>query len=406
MTSSSSSSARRRPWLALVAAVVAAAGCARDRAGPTPAAAWSPNLARARVAMLPLNNLTGQTVSLQPVQESLELALRARHLDVTAGDAVRRAMAAHRIRNTRGVDAAAAKALREDLGVDAVLVTSVLLLDPVFPPKLAVEMRLVSTGDPPRLLWADGKATGGMDSPGLLGLGILPSLTDVQFEVVNELAGSLAAYLDHGALPDPGCAVIRPRVAAGARRVDEPPPWGVAMLPFVNQTSRRDASEAVSAELVRQLVATGLFRVVEPGLVRAEMLSRRIVIDGGASLDTANAIGSIVGAPILLTGYVRDYADLPGRSAPPRVEFSVYAIEGATGRVLWWSGSRAGGEDGVIFFGLGRVTTAAGLACGAARGIAEKLLASTERPADDRTGIDATSAQPRREGASDAPDPR
>jgi TolB-like protein len=405
MTSSSSSSARRR-WLALAAAALAAAGCARGRAGPAPASAWSPGLARARIALLPANNLTGQAVSIQAIQEALELAFRSRQLDVTAGDAVRRAMAVHRIRNTRGVDAVSAKALREELGVDAVLVTSVLQLDVVFPAKLVVELRLVSTGDPPRLLWADGMALGGMDSPGFLGLGVLPAMTDVQFEVVNALAGSLTAYLDRGSLPEARCSPIRPRVAAGVRRVDVPPPWGVALLPFVNQSGRRDASDAVSAELIRQLVATGLFRVVEPGMVRAEMLSRRIIIGGGASLDTANAMGSLLEVPILITGTIRDYSDVPGSGGPPRIEFSVYAIAGATGRVLWWSGSRAGGEDGVLFFGLGRVTTAAALACGASRGIAERMLANAENPSTDRNRENATSAQPPGEGASDAPNSR
>ena len=53
-----------------------------------------------------------------------------------------------------------ARAAREDLGADGVLVTSVEYYDPVFPPRLALETRLVSSGDVPEILWDDAFAAG------------------------------------------------------------------------------------------------------------------------------------------------------------------------------------------------------------------------------------------------------
>jgi hypothetical protein len=112
------------------------------------------------------------------------------------------------------------------------------------------------------------------------------------------------------------------------------------------------------------------------------MLAKRIIVEGGASLDAARAMGEGLGADILMAGYVREHADLANLSGPPRLELTVYAIDGRTGDVVWWSSSRATGEDGVIFFGIGRVSTATALACGVGRGIAERMAGDRQAAFD------------------------
>jgi hypothetical protein len=160
----------------------------------------------------------------------------------------------------------------------------------------------------------------------------------------------------------------------------------------------------VALQLVRQLQTTGRFEVVEPGAVRSELLALRLIVEGGASLDITRVMGSSLLADVLVSGYVRDYLDLPGRSGPPRVEFTVYAVDGKTGEVVWWSNSRATGEDGVLFFGLGRVSTAASLACGAARGVAERAASDRDAITANPPAFRAKGAQPAGDGARSAPE--
>jgi TolB-like protein len=383
MTFSSNSSGRATAGAALAALACLAGGCGGPARTTVPDA---PPAAQARrVALLPPANLSGFPAPVRQVEQAMELALRSRGFDVVAGEAVRRSLVAHRIRQTAGIDEEGARVLREELGADAALVTTVQFHDPAFPPRMALDARLVATTEVPEILWEDGFARGGTDSPGLLNLGVIHSMEILEAAGVNGIADSLVASLQGGRPAFPACSRIRPSVIHRSRLLDDPSRRTIAVLPFVNQTERRNAADAVALEIVRELVATGRFRIVEPGRVRAEMLAKRIIVEGGASLDAARAMANGLGADILMAGYVREYADLANLSGPPRLELTVYAIDGRTGDVVWWSSSRSTGEDGVIFFGLGRVSTATALACGVGRGIAERM-------AGDRPG--ASNAKP------------
>jgi TolB-like protein len=403
MIFSSNSSARARA-LGLVAMAWVVGACGHGRS--TVAEPWSlaGGPVRPRIALLPVENLSGRPAPTKALVEAIELTVRAQGFEVAAGDAVKRVLAKYRVRFIGGIDVPTAKAIREELGVDAVLVSTVQLYDPVFPPKFALDMRLVSVAGPPTIVWADGVAMGGVDSPGLLGLTIVPSIEVLQAKGLAQLGTSLGAFVDAREFPTPTCSSIKPRAISRPRRSSGPGRPRVAVLPFVNQTTRRDAAEAVALELVRQLQTTGRFEVVEPGVVRSELLALRLIVEGGASLDITRVMGSSLHADILVAGYVRDYLDLPGRSGPPRVEFTVYAVDGKTGEVVWWSNSRATGEDGVIFFGLGRVSTAASLACGAARGVAERAASDRDAITANPAAFRAKGAQPAGEGARSAPE--
>jgi TolB-like protein len=369
---SSSSSGRGAARGAVLALALLATGCGGASRATVPDAPTA-TAYRPRIALFPPQNLSGRPARAKELEQALEKALRSRGIDVVAGDAVRRALAAQRIRYTGGLDRASARAVRDGTGADAVLIPSIQLDDPAYPPRLALDARLVTAGDPPLIVWEDGVARGGSDSPGFLNLSLTRTMDVLQGQVLNQLADSLASFLQGNGPARPACGDIKPRVAHRAKGLDKPTVKTVAVLPFTNQTERRNAGDAVELEIVRQLVATGKFRVVEPGTVRAEMLAGRVTLAGGVSLDAANLMGSALGADVLVGGAVRDYQDPPAQAGPPQVEVGVQAIDARTGDVLWWSSSRSRGDDGVVLFGLGRVSTATELACGVARGIAERM---------------------------------
>jgi hypothetical protein len=146
------------------------------------------------------------------------------------------------------------------------------------------------------------------------------------------------------------------------------------VLPFVNTAGRRDAGEVMALRVLAPLVASGTIQVVEPGVVRAEMLAYRIGSAGGISLDDAQVILELLRADLVLSGTVRTFEDAAGSSGAPTVDFSAWVLDRVTGELIWSSTTYAAGDDGVFFFGLGRITTASGLACSMARGVVGPLL--------------------------------
>jgi hypothetical protein len=371
MTSSTSSSSSR-----LALAVAALACAAAVRAGG-PAAAPGPERRglATRIALLPLANLSGHPAPLRELQAALESALRVRGLEVASGGAVDAFLARHRLRYTGGVDGVMGRAAREDLGADALLVGAVTLRSTEGSQGFAMSMRLVSARDAPAILWMDETARTLDDAPGLFDLGVLKSPKELMDRAVSRLADSLAAALAGkgpaiGTCPSAGR--FAPRVRYRAAPTHATPPLVVAVMPFVNETGRIDAGELLALELVRELSRSGSVRVLEPGVVRAELLRNRVVMEGGVSHETARIALGALEADVVVAGYVRTYDEVP----VPRLEFTVLALATWDNRVLWESTSHNRGDDRVVFFDWGRVSTTPGLACRMVRPVAEGMVAA------------------------------
>jgi TolB-like protein len=142
------------------------------------------------------------------------------------------------------------------------------------------------------------------------------------------------------------------------------------VLPFVNRTSRRGAGDTVALELARQLAAIPGIEVLEPGMVRADLLRLRLVMMEGPSLDDVFALGAILRPDFVVSGQVLEYEE----RGEPRLSFSVAVIERESRRLVWRSNSYARGDEGVWFFGAGRVSTPLGLACEMSRGVVERFV--------------------------------
>ena len=118
---------------------------------------------------------------------------------------------------------------------------------------------------------------------------------------------------------------------------------------------------------VREMVKVDNIEVIEPGVVRKELLDLRIIMEDGVSLAQADVVLDAVNADLLLTGNVMDYQDYKGADCDPVVDFSVAVIERKGREVRWTSKSCNRGTDGVWFFDLGRERTASAMASEMAR---------------------------------------
>ena len=113
----------------------------------------------------------------------------------------------------------------------------------------------------------------------------------------------------------------------------------VAVLPFENRSDRRDADEVIRGQFVAQLARSGAFEVLDPGVVRDELLQHRIVLEGGVSVDRAMTLLDLLGADLVVSGGVEVYAAPLGPREPPRAEFTAYVIDRETAELVWSSAS-------------------------------------------------------------------
>jgi hypothetical protein len=334
-------------------------GCARAR----PVASVG---GRKPFLMLPVANLSGSSAPIAEVHASVLAALQARGIaliDRAAADAF---LLRHRLRYTGDIDRDLARAAGEELGAGGIIITTLAGYSATVPPHEAISMRLVAARESAELLWIDQAARAGDDAPGLFDLGVVRDVKALQAELAERLAGSLAQVLSGERPRAAGCPGNLRFGPEERYRPAELEGRTVAVLPFVNQTSRRNAGELMALEVTGQLEASGRMRAVEPGVLRAQLVEYRLPMEGGVSLDAARVLLELAGADLIVAGTVRELEDPAGGNAP-RVEFSMQWLDRRDEAVVWQSTSFRAGDDLVFFFGQGSVSTAAELACRMAR---------------------------------------
>jgi TolB-like protein len=338
-----------------------------------------------RIAILPLVSYATGTAPLKDLRAELASLLAERGFDLVPDAALDEVLTRNRIRYTGGVDLEMATAFREGLKADAVLVGSVDRYAAGGIPALSMTLRLVSVADPPKILWMDAASRNGDDAPGLFDLGVITDPAVLRARVLEPLAASAASWASarpgtQGACD--GAGRFAPRTKFRSAAFDPAAKLSVAVLPFVNETQRRNAGDIVTQQLVRELRTASTLQVVEPGLVRDQLLRFRITMPGGVSLDYARVISELVDADLVLAGYVRDYEDT---GAVPKVSFTVLLLDRENNEVLWQSTSSNRGDDGVFFFDRGFVATAQELTCRMAKRVTDDLTALPRTAAVKRT---------------------
>jgi len=327
------------------------------------------------IAVLPMENLSGTAAPLREIRGAIIEGLNARGIHVLQDDALESFMARHRIRYTGGIDRITAKEFKDEIDCQAVLISSLELYNETNPPKIALTLRLVSTGDNPVILWIDGIGLAGDDSPGLLDLGLIKDLKTLQKKALNRLLDSLRESLS-GRKENKGLSVKRkflPKISYRSPVIEGKRKYTVAVVPFFNRSERKYGAEIMSLHFVRHLKEFEDFEVIEPGIVRQQFLTLRIIMDQGVSLADAEAIFAVLNVDLVVTGQVLDYQDYQGSFGKPKVDFTAEVIERKSREVVWSSTSYNTGDDGVFFFDWGRINTASAMASQMVRSIGKMM---------------------------------
>jgi len=333
------------------------------------------------VAVFPVENLSGTMAPLRDIRELYIYRLKGRGFHVLEEETLEKFMARNRIRYTGGINKAVAQGFKNETGVGGVLVTSLELYSEANPPKIALTSRLVSTGDNPAILWIDGVGLAGDDSRGILGLGLIEDPKVLLEKAIGKLSGSLENYLDKKSKSEKIAAKrkFRPKVSYRSEIFDPTSEYTVAVAPFLNFTGRKNAGEILELQFIKNLKKSGQFDVIEPGVVRQQLLTLRIITPEGISLANAEALFPTLNADLILAGNVAEYGDYQGTFGKAKVNFFVQLIDRKNRSIVWSSVSQNEGDDGVIFFDRGRVNTAHVMASQMTQWVTEMMLGQEKR---------------------------
>jgi len=344
----------------------------RDTIGNRAESGWSSDYEIKRnksyyspIAILPVENLSGSAAPLKEIRKSLIKGLEEKGFKVLEEELLEKFMARHRIRYIGGIDGATAKAFKEETGVGSVLITSLELYNDMTPPKIALISRLVSPNESPAILWMDSVGLAGDDAPGFLDLGLIENPVVLRDKALRSLSVSLAGSLSEKGGRDSAeekRKKFRPKITYRSPAYNPEARHTVAVIPFFNESTRKYAGEIMQLHLVLEMAKVENIKVIEPGVVRKELLALRIIMEDGISLAQADIAWGALDADLLVTGKVMDYQDYQGTVGAPVVDFSLQVMERKGREVGWSSKSYNRGTDGVWFFDMGRERTASAMA--------------------------------------------
>jgi TolB-like protein len=312
-------------------------------------------------AVLPLTNRSATPAPLEDIRQLLINSFEKQGLSILDNETLERFIVSHRVRYVGGTDETTARDLRIETGADAVLITAVEMYSDIFPPKIALTSRLVSTGNNPQILWMDGVSLTGDDSVGILQLSLIDDPRELLEKAVGQLSTSLGGYLA-GKVLSTGSQrdLIKfwPKVFYLSPTFE--PEWKhtVAVVPFVNLSGRKFAGEIIALNFIRQMMTRDNFTVIEPGITRDALLRARVVMSDGISLADAYDLLRNVHADLILAGTLFDYQDYTGPLGQARVDFSALVIERQSRGVVWSCRSHDLGDFGVFLFDWGKINTA------------------------------------------------
>jgi hypothetical protein len=316
---------------------------------------------QSRIAILPTVNLSANLAPMGEVMQLIHDQADLRGLNSIDDATLRAFMARHRMRYTGGLMPRFSPPMAAEIEADVVLITSLHSFNRSTPPTFAMSARLVSTDDLPRILWMEEIGLTGDQKPGLLSMGLVRDVDVLRDRVIERVFDSLTDWL--GSTPSdrlpPLKAQNRFRPKRFYRTPERPESPGarfrVAILPFINDSARRNADEVLMEQFAFRFWETKRVEVLEPGIVRSVLLENRLIRDEGLTLTQIYVLSGELNIDLIVSGDVSDYLETTGFGGNPVVTFTSRAIDARRGLVSWTAISTNRGSDGTGLFAFGSV---------------------------------------------------
>lgn len=313
------------------------------------------------IIVFPFENLSGKKVPMIDIRTLFIQRLKEKGFKIIGDDVLEEFLSRHRIRYTGGIDEETAEELKREIDAEGVVIVSLEHFSEVNPPKIALTARLVSTGNNPVILWIDGIGLAGDDSPKLLGLGLIEDPMILVRRSIDFLSQSLERFFSKVEVKEDFKNIKKrfmPKNFYRSDFFDKKRKYKIAMLPFFNYSERRNAGEILLLQFVRNMHRFSNFEVIEPGIVRSNLLKLRIIMQDGISPLLLNPLFNNLDTDLIISGKVIDYKDYQGVYGKPKVDFFVQIFERESKKVVWSSNSFNEGDEGILFFDFGRINTA------------------------------------------------
>ncbi len=120
----------------------------------------------------------------------------------------------------------------------------------------------------------------------------------------------------------------------------------VVVLPFENQTNERGTELRVRDIVMTQVLAMGLFDVVEKGIVDKTLKDEVVVVADGIDAMTYKRLGQLLNAQAILHGSVGQAEEVrSGTETFHDLGLNMRLIDAGTGMVLWQASGFTSGES-------------------------------------------------------------
>ncbi|MBI5362427.1 MAG: hypothetical protein HZA53_04550 [Planctomycetes bacterium] len=286
--------------------------------------------ASVRYAMLPLRNLSADATGATEIGTRLRDELGRRGASFVPADELDRVLLERRVRYTDSLAADDARAIRAATGASFGVAGVLFDFARGDEPRIAVGLRVIDLASGERVQSAF-VALRGQDGRGLLGLGAVEDVNELEERALPSL---FAAFGEHGG------PLVRPSVAAAARARTQPADTApeaerVAVLPFINRSTRSDAGASFSEILAHEWFRARGVRVVEASELRAALRRARIRTLQEMDAATMASIGELLGVRWFALGSVDRFGEeaVVRDQRHPEIEVSMRVVDARTGLV-------------------------------------------------------------------------
>jgi hypothetical protein len=313
---------------------------------------------------LPFVNFTEEPEAVEVLMPLVEGQLRERGFDLVMGEPMEDFLWRHRVRRTDMVSAKFATLIAEELQVQGVLVGMITLYRPGDVPQVGLVTRLVAVPEA-TILWSSDLSLSGDDYTGVLALGTVKDIGVLADRLVDKIYSSLRPVRAVQLSPPPETPrfyELKTKKPSEVLAYLNPTAdfYGlesVGVIPFRNESERRGAGDIVSTVFVSRLHNTGLFKVIEPGLIREQFLRFRVRARGEVDRLGLRPLNRNIQAQGYITGTVVTYDEgILGRlEAPPEVAIAARLLRAEDDIIVWSMHNRLRGDDYNLFLDFGRI---------------------------------------------------